>query len=211
MGKRSEIFTDCSISLELQFLPLRLSFLPSNKSCHSKHIVHRNLNSKYFEVLSEQKYFVSGDRQLSFIRFAKMQRYQRGRSIVTKILISGFDMPVTVSNGKKIEDWKGGVQAALHRNSKRFQTLAMENWRRQGHEIADDFFQDPMASHDLLLTSTASAASTASAEELFANTEEPTFELFGETGVSLLWAELFLTVDQFGFPQDDAFPFDRFT
>jgi hypothetical protein len=167
--------------------------------------VHRSLNSKYFKALSEQKYLISSGRQLSFIRFAKMQRYQRGRYIVTKILISGFGMPVTVSNGKKIEDWKGGVRAALRRNSKRFQNLAIENWRRQGHEIADNFFQDPMISHDLL------QASSAPVEESSANTEEPMFELFGETGVSQLWVEIFWTDDQFGFPQDDAFAFDRFT
>jgi hypothetical protein len=135
--------------------------------------------------LSEQKYFVSGDRQLSFIRFSKMRRYQRGQSIVTKILISGFGMPVTVSNGKKIEDWKGGVRAALRRNSKRFQNLAIENWRRQGHRIADNFFQDPMTSQDLL------PSSSTPVEGSSASTEEPTFELFGETGVSLFWAEIF--------------------
>jgi hypothetical protein len=78
--------------------------------------MHESLNSNYFNILSEQKHFGSGDRQLSFINFAKMQQYQKDRFIVTKILISGFDMPVIVSNRKNVDDWKGRVRAALRQN-----------------------------------------------------------------------------------------------
>jgi hypothetical protein len=156
-------------------------------------------------VLSEHKYFVYGNRQTFIYQFYNMRRYQRGKSIVTKILISGFDIPVIVSNGKKVEGWKVSVREALHRNSKRLQNLCIDKWRRQEHEIADDFLHDPMASSDLL------PASSALAEESPANTKEPTFQLFDEADISQFWTELFWTANQFGFPQDETFPFDIFT
>jgi hypothetical protein len=167
--------------------------------------VHDGLNSNYFDILSEQKHFGSGDRQLSFMNFTKMQRYQRGRFIVTKILISGFDMPVIVSNGKKVDYWISGVRAALRRNSERLRKLAIEEWRRQGHEITDDLLQNPMTSNDLL------QAPSVPVEESSAKAEEPMFQLFEETDVSLLCTEIFRTTNPFGFPQDDAFLFDKFT
>jgi hypothetical protein len=114
-------------------------------------------------------------------------------------------MPVIVSNGKKVEDWKSRMRAALRRNSEQLRNLAIEEWRRQGHEIGDDLLQDPIASNDL------SQTPSAPAEESSGNTEEPMFQLFEKADVSLLWTETSGTANQFGFPQDDAFPFDRFT
>jgi hypothetical protein len=114
-------------------------------------------------------------------------------------------MPVIISNGKRIEDWKGGMQAALHRNSERLRKLAIKEWLRQEHEIANNLLQDPLASNDLL------QAPSAPAEELSANAEEPTFHLFGEADASLFWTEMFEAANQFGFRQDDTFHFNRFT
>jgi hypothetical protein len=66
-----------------------------------------------------------------------MMKRHRGSSILTRILISGFDAPIIVTEGKKIKHWCARIQKDLGIQAFQLIARAMEAWREPRHIITN--------------------------------------------------------------------------